>query len=70
MEVAAFHPARKKAARRLVSVALFLALGVVGLRFRRLLRTAVSRHPALWSPDFPPDDNAAGDCLTDFATDG
>ncbi len=33
----------------LVSVALFLALGAR----RRLLRTAVSRHPTLRSPDLP-----------------
>jgi len=32
-------------------VALFLALGACSRK--RLLRTAVSRHPALWSPDFP-----------------
>ena len=51
MEVAAFHPFRRKLAKkrarrsnRLVSVALFLASR----------RTAVSRHPALCSPDFPP----------------
>ncbi|MEN9879914.1 MAG: hypothetical protein RIQ55_560 [Pseudomonadota bacterium] len=27
---------------------------------------AVSRHPALWSPDFPPRTNVRGDCLGDF----
>src|SRR3954451_20295722 len=40
-----------KQVRRLVSVALFLALGAC--LHRRLLRPAVSRHSALWSPDFP-----------------
>jgi hypothetical protein len=51
MEVTAFHPFRRKLAKkrarrsnRLVSVALFLASR----------RTAVSRHLALCSPDFPP----------------
>jgi len=50
MEVTAFHPFRRMFAtfaahrsNRLVSVALFLASR----------RTAVSRHPALCSPDFP-----------------
>jgi len=63
VEVAAFHPPRctgssvqlappaGRAMRRLVSVALFLALGTYSRT--RLLRPAVSRHPALWSPDFP-----------------
>ena len=27
---------------------------------------AVSRHPALWSPDFPPRTKVRGDCLGDF----
>jgi hypothetical protein len=40
----------------LVSVALFLASR----------RTAVSRHPALWSPDFPPLTSVSGDCLASF----
>ncbi|SNR63794.1 hypothetical protein SAMN05192560_0289 [Methylobacillus rhizosphaerae] len=40
----------------LVSVALFLASR----------RTAVSRHPALWSPDFPPLACASGGCLANF----
>jgi len=40
----------------LVSVALFLASR----------RTAVSRHPALWSPDFPPLACASGGCLASF----
>lgn len=45
MEVTAFHvhPAGFPLWGLLVSVALFLALR----------RPAVSRHPALWSPDFP-----------------
>jgi len=47
MEVTAFHVHTRKCL--LVSVALFLALGVL----QHLLRTAVSRHPALCSPDFP-----------------
>jgi len=42
MEVTAFHVRVRK--RILVSVALF----------RASRRTAVSRHPALCSPDFPP----------------
>ena len=50
VEVAAFHPL-PVARPRLVSVALFLALGECSRIC--LLRTAVSRHPALWSPDFP-----------------
>ena len=29
-------------------------------------RTAVSRHPALCSPDFPPPAYASGDCLASF----
>ncbi len=36
---------------RLVSVALFL--GFTDWRTSLLIRTAVSRHPALWSPDLP-----------------
>lgn len=63
MEVTAFHPFQHKltafAARRsnrLVSVALFLASR----------RTAVSRHPALCSPDFPPSNKLDGDCLASF----
>lgn len=63
MEVTAFHPFRRKLAtfaarrsNRLVSVALFLASR----------RTAVSRHPALRSPDFPPSTYVNGDCLTSF----
>ena len=42
VEVASFHPAMPKH-DGLVSVALFLASR----------RTVVSRHPTLWSPDFP-----------------
>ena len=63
MEVTAFHPFRRKLAtfaarrsNRLVSVALF----------RVSRRTAVSRHPALCSPDFPPLDCSSGDCLASF----
>ena len=29
-------------------------------------RPAVNRHPALWSPDFPPRADARGDCLAGF----
>src|SRR3954463_3365114 len=50
MEVAAFHPLPVQR-KRLVSVALFLAFAeTVKLR---LVRPGVTRHPALWSPDFP-----------------
>jgi len=44
---------------RLVSVALFLASR----------RTAVSRHPALRSPDFPLSAKADSDCLASFNID-
>lgn len=51
VEVTAFHPLGHKRvtfatrwSQRLVSVALF----------RASRRTAVNRHPALWSPDLPP----------------
>ena len=37
--------------KRLVSVALFLAFASAARP--RLLRPGVTRHPALWSPDFP-----------------
>src|SRR6476619_4550355 len=37
--------------KRLVSVALFLAFALAARP--RLLRPGVTRHPALWSPDFP-----------------
>jgi hypothetical protein len=50
MEVAAFHPPPCDR-RRLVSVALFLAFASAARP--RLLRPGVTRHPALWSPDFP-----------------
>ena len=69
IEVTAFHPAAAQPASwlhsteiavlvhtcacpcgRLVSVALFLGLPYARHRFRR---TAVSRYPALWSPDLP-----------------
>ncbi len=50
MEVAAFHPPPCDR-RRLVSVALFLAFALAARP--RLLRPGVTRHPALWSPDFP-----------------
>ena len=62
VEVAAFHPAASRAKKTgavhggLVSVALFLASR----------RTVVSRHPTLWSPDFPLSAQlrADSDCLT------
>ena len=38
-------------AKRLVSVALFLAFGVACANV--LSRLGVTQHPALWSPDFP-----------------
>lgn len=63
MEVTAFHVHTRKCL--LVSVALFLALGVL----QHLLRTAVSRHPALCSPDFPLPNcrcNIGSDCLANF----
>ena len=41
---------------RLVSVALFIASR----------RPAVSRHPALWSPDFPLYTEVHSDCLASF----
>ena len=50
MEVAAFHPPPFDGGR-LVSVALFLAFALAARP--RLLRPGVTRHPALWSPDFP-----------------
>ena len=34
--------------------------------FATLLRPAVSRHPALCSPDFPPPIRIGGDCLASF----
>ena len=37
--------------KRLVSVALFLAFALAARPW--LLRPGVTRHPALWSPDFP-----------------
>ncbi len=48
-------------------MALFLAL-YLSLRFG-FQRTAVSRHPALWSPDLPPvamQHIATSDCLACF----
>ena len=53
MEVAAFHPLRIGLTRpgRLVSVALFLAF--THRASGDLWRPGVTRHPALWSPDFP-----------------
>jgi len=54
MEVAAFHPLRRRfdpKAERLVSVALFLAF--IHRASGDLWRPGVTRHPALWSPDFP-----------------
>jgi hypothetical protein len=81
VEVAAFHPRRvlaisavsiaaacafrcdriTRAMTGLVSVALFLASR----------RTAVSRHPTLWSPDFPlaERERSASDCLADSRRD-
>jgi len=50
MEVAAFHPLPVER-KRLVSVALFLAFAETARL--RLVRPGVTRHPALWSPDFP-----------------
>jgi len=54
MEVAAFHPLRRRfdaLAARLVSVALFLAF--IHRASGDLWRPGVTRHPALRSPDFP-----------------
>ncbi len=54
MEVAAFHPLRRRfdpQVGRLVSVALFLAF--IHRASGDLWRPGVTRHPALWSPDFP-----------------
>src|SRR6185295_13401645 len=56
---APFHPCLillAKAIGGLFSVALSIASR----------RPAVSRHPALRSPDFPPLANASGDCPADF----
>jgi len=67
MEVAAFHPPRTRCEpdpRRLVSVALFLAF--VSRASGDLLRPGVTRHPALWSPDFPPPGCPGGDGLAGF----
>jgi len=50
--------------RRLVSVALFLAL--VSRASGDLLRPGVTRHPALRSPDFPPPGCPGGDGLAGF----
>lgn len=36
--------------------------------FRVSPRMAVSHHPALWSPDFPPPSNEGGGCLACFAS--
>ncbi|SOY86464.1 hypothetical protein CBM2599_A40127 [Cupriavidus taiwanensis] len=60
VEVTAFHPSRRaNPAARLVSVALF----------RTLPWMAVSQHPALWSPDFPPPApcGTGSGCLACFA---
>ena len=53
-----FHPCLcpYKGHRRSISVALSF-----GSR-----RLDVIQHPALWSPDFPPAAEAAGDCLSNF----
>src|SRR4029079_13136068 len=53
--------------KRLVSVALFLAFASAARP--RLLRPGVTRHPALWSPDFPlPRNSSRGsDDLAGFA---
>ena len=63
MEVAAFHPLPFDG-ERLVSVALFLALTAAAKP--RLLRPGVTRHPALWSPDFPLPVFTGSDGLADF----
>ena len=61
---ARFHPylISLRSHWRYVSVALSVALGLL----RGLLRPAVSRHPALWGPDFPPGAYAPSGCLADF----
>ena len=51
-------------AKRLVSVALFLAFGVACANV--LSRLGVTQHPALRSPDFPPLVETSGDGLADF----
>jgi len=48
-------------ARRIIGGLLSVALSIASRR------PAVSRHPALWSPDFPPPTQRAGsDRLADF----
>jgi len=67
MEVAAFHPPADRCypeGRRLVSVALFIAL--VDRASGDLWRLGVTQHPALRSPDFPPLVETSGDGLADF----
>jgi len=58
MEVTAFH-------RNLIRSSLWPYSAPWGIA--ALLRTAVSRHLALCSPDFPPPKKLGGDCLASFS---
>ena len=72
MEVAAFHPFRRKLAKNLLvgltdsSLWPYSSPYIFQLAPKKFQRTAVSRHLALCSPDFPPPAYASGDCLASF----